>query len=195
MNIDIDSYKSKFLGGNARQYLFFVYVNFPAELGLSPDAVGYYVKSTELPAFDFEHTNTNFIGQEYKQAGEMKFEDWTVTFNIDHKADIIKHFWDWAKLIHNPETNDYGDPSKYMVNQEIHLLGMETGTPICTYKLYHAWPVQIGTIALDYGTNEFASVEITFTFQYYTIKQLTAEEQILTPLTQEQKQAMFVPAR
>ena len=213
--IDIETYKSNFLGGNARSYLFYVNFNFPnfgnalkeglsagfaagfptnenmvksaAKVGalaggagladtafISQDTSDFsnYVKSTTLPISDIEGLSSFWCGQEYKMAGLQKFEDWTVTLNVDNNANVLKKFWDWQKIIHEPQSNNYGTPTLYMADQEIHLLGMETGETICVYKLYGAWPRSIGQVSLDYGNNEFANVDITFTYQYHTIREV-----------------------
>jgi hypothetical protein len=211
--IDIDTYKANFLGGNARQYLFWVQINFPgwgnaAKAGLQgvfangiPSFVslgtslmsgaiagasagldimglnngtnkfGYQVKSTNLPSSSFESTSTYFAGQEYKTSGMQKFEDWTVTFNIDNEGVILRKFYDWHNVMRNTRTNEYGNPIVYMSDQEVHLLGMETGETICVYKLFGAWPSQIGQVTLDYNGNDFATVDITFTYQYHTVEE------------------------
>lgn len=138
-------------------------------LSKGTEKFGYYVKSTSLPASNLERVSTYWQGQEYKMSGVQRFEDWTVSFNVDNDASVLKKFRDWQNIIHNSDSNIYGLPISYMVDQEVHLLGMETGETICMYKLYGAWPSDIGAVALDYGTNEFATVDITFTYQYHTI--------------------------
>lgn len=206
--IDIETYMSNFLGGNARQYLFYAQINFPglqntltsgiksAIAGLPENLItgmtsaatvalgannmnsdtnkfGFNVKSTNLPSSTIDQVSTFFCGQEYKMSSLQKFEDWQVTFNIDNKGIILKKFHDWQKMLHDAETNVYGTPEAYMTNQEIHLLGMETGETICVYTLYGAWPSSIGSVSLDYSSNDFATVDITFTYQYYTVKEMT----------------------
>ena len=221
IDLDIDNYKANFLGGNARQYLFYTHFTFPgfaniAQAGLQgalaggsfdptsllagippqigsamdvmglgmsgfgllgpgpkngTDKFGYYVKSTSLPSSTINETNSYWAGQEYKMAGTQRFDEWTVTFNVDQKADIIKKFWKWMQMIHDPETNNYGRPVSYMADQEIHLLGMNTGESICSYKLIGAWPKSIGQVALEYASNDFATVDVTFVYQYFIVKE------------------------
>lgn len=211
--IDIQSYKTQFLGG-ARQYLFWTQVNFPSwsnvlqaglQKGLSKtdsleglmeggkQAAGqavqgavssladtafltkdqsswpYLVKSTSLPQSDIEEISTYWIGQAYKMAARRNTGDWTVTFVVDNDGKILKRFWDWQNIIHNPEANIYGRPVTYMADQEIHLLGYDTGSTICVYKLFGAWPKTIGQVQLDYGTNDVASFDVTFSYQYHIV--------------------------
>jgi hypothetical protein len=206
-NIDIETYRSKFLGGNARAYLFFIQVQFPgygnilqsgiqgvlagglpsvgslitggmgaigsgidvAGLKNGTEDFGYYVKSTNLPESSIQETSTFWCGQEYKIASTRRFVEWTVTFYVDHQANILKKFWDWHKIIHNPETNAYGKPVTYMSDQLLYLIGLDGNSEISCYKLFGAWPKQIGQVALDYQTNDFAQFDVTFAYQYHTV--------------------------
>ena len=108
-------------------------------------------------------------------------QDWNVSFLINDNATVLKKFWEWNKLFENPETGVYGKPSDYMTDQTIQLLGLD-GSAICTYKLYHAWPKVIGAVSLDYSTNEFATVDITFSYQYHTVSAGNGEPGGITQL-------------
>jgi hypothetical protein len=202
-DISIDTFRSKFIGNNARAYLFLCAIQFPgiqndlksgvlgalangsivngltsaAETAIgnfgiatNTDDFKYFVKSTTLPESILEETSTYWAGQQYKMSGVRKTNDWTVTFLVNEDASIIRKFWDWHLLMHNPETNMYGNPIDYMTDQSIQLLGTDGGI-ICNYKLFGTWPKQIGAVSLDYSINEFASIEVTFTYQYHTITQ------------------------
>jgi hypothetical protein len=209
-NIDIESYRSRFLGGNARAYLFFVQIQFPgmgnvlqsglqgAMAGGIPTSIGsllpgamsaassgidliglktgtedfgYFVKSTNLPESSIQEASTFWCGQEYKIASTRRFVEWTVTFYVDQQAKLLKKFWDWHKIIHNPETNAYGKPVTYMSDQLLYLIGLDGDSEISCYKLFGAWPKQIGQVALDYQTNDFAQFDITFAYQYHTVSE------------------------
>jgi hypothetical protein len=206
--IDIDTYKAKFLGQNARAYLFLCSVQFPGmqnaiksgvlsgmksldlqnvgsaitkgllagagtaitsgNTSLGTDDFKYFVRSTTLPESTVEETSTFFCGSQYKQSSVRRSQDWMVSFLVNDDASIIRKFWDWHLILHNPETGVYGKPEDYMVDQKVQLLGLD-GTAICTYKLINAWPKSIGPVDLDYSTNEFATIDITFSYQYHTV--------------------------
>jgi len=206
-NLDITTYRTKFLGSNARAYLFICRIQFPGmqnalksgiqtglqggisdiskiaknalgtavETGINVYGSGfgtedfkYFIKSTFLPETSIEETSTHWCGQEYKMSSVRRSQDWNVTFLVNQDASILRKFWDWHLLMHNPETNTYGKPNEYMTDQVIQLLGID-GYPICTYTLYSAWPKTIGQVDLDYSNNEFATVDITFSYQYHTV--------------------------
>lgn len=220
--IDIDTYKAKFLGQNARAYLFLCSVQFPGmqnaiksgvSKGMSSLDLGsvgsvassisqglvagastaitsgltsmgtedfkYFVRSTTLPESSVEETSTFFCGNQYKQSSVRRTQDWSVTFLVNSDASIIRKFWDWHLILHNPETGVYGKPQDYMTDQKIQLLGID-GSAICTYKLFNAWPKTIGAVDLDYATNEFATIDITFSYQYHTVSQSDEPESLAT---------------
>jgi hypothetical protein len=134
----------------------------------STDSFPYYVKATSLPEMTVEEMTTNWMGAKYKFGGKPTFGDWTVTFNVDSDANIIKKFRDWQNMIINPQTNIASKPSTYMVDQQAHLLGLD-GETVCVYKFYSAWPKVIGNVSLDYSTNDITAFDVTFSYLYYMI--------------------------
>lgn len=199
--IDIDTYRAKFMGNNARAYLFLCDVMFPSKIGIqkSSGTMGsfiqtaikngiesavsntftslmapgksdfrYFVKSTSLPEAILDETVTHYKGQQYKFASVRRTNDWVITFYVNHDASVISNFWNWQKMLQDPKNNTYGIGDDYMVDQSIKLIGLD-GTEICTYKLYRAWPKMIGNITLDYASNDFATMDVTFSYQYHDI--------------------------
>jgi len=129
----------------------------------------FYVRASSLPESTFEEISTSWMGHDYKLAGKQGFTEWTVTYNVDKEGVLLRKFYEWQKIIHDPETNCYGQPVIYMTNPEVHLLGYDNGETVCVYKLYGAWPKTIGQVQLDYANNDVATVDITFTYQYHTV--------------------------
>lgn len=128
----------------------------------------YFVKSTSLPESSIEETTTHFCGNQYKLPSVRRTQDWSVSFNVNDDASVIKKFWEWHLLMNNPETGFYGKSSDYMADQKVQLVGAN-GSIICTYTLYGCWPKSISAVNLDYAANEIAQVDITFSYQYHTI--------------------------
>jgi len=133
------------------------------------DGIEFYVRSSYLPDSNFEEVATSWMGHDYKMAGKQTFSDWTITFNVDKNGILLRKFWDWQKLMHDPQANTYGNPITYMTDPEVHLLGYDTGETVCVYKMYGAWPKMIGQVALDSSVGDIATVDITFAYQYHTV--------------------------
>lgn len=140
-------------------------------LGSGTKSFSYYVKSTSLPESTINETLTYWQGTEYKMGSTQRFTDWTVTLNVDRNGDILKKFRDWQDAIHTPESNIYGKPVDYMCDQKLYLISGDSGEEISEYKLVGAWPKSLGAVSLDYGSNEIATFDVTFSYQYHTVTQ------------------------
>lgn len=137
-----------------------------------PDAdTKYLVRSASLPEVTLEETSTYFCGRQYKIPSVRRTQDWNVSFYIDSDAYILKKFLAWNILLNDPDEGVYVDPSDFMTDQSVTLLGLDGGK-ICTYNLKGAWPKSIGQVELDYANNEMATLEVSFTYQYLTITEL-----------------------
>jgi hypothetical protein len=130
--------------------------------------VPFYVKTTTLPQSSLGEMKTHWMGAEYKFAGRNTFDDWSVSFYLDRDGIILRRFKQWLEMINDPQSNIISKPSSYMVDQMAFLLN-ESGETASVYKFYSAWPKSIGNVTFDYSDTGLATVDITFSFQYYKI--------------------------
>jgi hypothetical protein len=170
-NFDLESFRTNFQTG-AKAYLFYIKLDFPSRVPrwVSTDKAVYLVRSSTTPDFNIEEIPVNWQGYDYKIGGKLTFSEWVVTFNVDIDAALHKQFFEWMKLIHDPQTNVHTNPDQYFQTQRVQLLG-PTGLPVLTYKLVGAWPRTVGQITLDYAQNEIATFDITFVYQYHVIEE------------------------
>lgn len=189
IQFDIDSYKTKFSGG-IKQYLFFAVFTFPSNLSvsggwntqnamqsmLSPlgynsndNVFPYLVRATNLPDSTFEEVIIPFPGIPIKMAGTRTFGDWTVSFNVDSDGKLIHAFNKWHNLIYDAETQIPSSKKQYAKNQQLFILdnyGMATER----IELFDAWPKAIGQVTFDYSSSDLATMDVTFSYDRYTIK-------------------------
>lgn len=189
INFDLASYKNKFLGG-AKQYLFYAVFTFPGPStttssssfsnllkpllstfgsGSTGDIIPYLVRTTSLPDSSFEDIQIPYPGHTFRMAGIRSYGDWPVSFNVDEKGVILKAFNDWHTKIYDPVTKTYSEPDVYMKDQHLFLVD-GTGSSIKQYKLINAWPKVISPTSLDYASTDIATMDVTFSYQYYTIE-------------------------
>lgn len=169
MAFSMDEFISNFKGG-ARQYLFYFLPNWPSVYsGMSSEKSVYLVRSTTLPEATFENITAGWQGWEYKVPGRKTFADWTVSFNVDVNADIIKDYHTWHDKIRKTEDGTSSLPSEFMADQTLQLLDGE-GKVIMDYTIKHAYPLTISAPSLDYQSNDIVQFDVTFSFLYYTIK-------------------------
>ena len=157
---------SKFMGAVkdfARGYTFYVTIPY-----LSDDNV-YLVKSSSLPVGTINPIETDWQGNKYKLAGTQEYTDFTVTFNVDTKDKIRQEFVGWQKFVHDTETNMHGDPDKYMNNITVTHISHMTNESIMEYELVRAWPTSVGELALDYSSQDVATFDVTFAYQYHIV--------------------------
>jgi hypothetical protein len=133
------------------------------------DFYPYFVRSTSLPSSNFEEIPIPYQITDYKLPGRRTFDDWTITFNIDAKGEILQRFLAWHDGILNMDTGDRRVWKDVVVDQQLHLLDY-TGETMLAYTLVDAWPKTIGQVGFDYGSEDIATVDITFSYRYYTVK-------------------------
>jgi hypothetical protein len=165
--LSIDQFLGKFKTG-ARSYLFYMSPQFPNGVtsGLEEDGV-YMVKSTSLPSSNFDDITASWQGFDFKTPGKRTYDTWNVTFNVDVTANIRKAFLSWQKIILDPEKNVHSLPTTYMRDQTVTLLGIGLND-ILQYRLVGAYPSAVAEVSLDYSDSNFASFDVTFTYQYFT---------------------------
>lgn len=176
---DIDSYRANFQAG-ARAYLFSCKPMFPLQIiNADTDQATYLTRSSTLPAGSLEPITTNWQGFDFKMAGKYTFAEWSIMFNVDVDADILKWYIDWQRLILDPTSNEHGAPVDYMIDQVVELLGLD-GDTILKYKLVGAWPSNVEAVTLDYATNDTAQFNVTFNYQYHVIDRLANYKRVLS---------------
>ena len=164
---------NSFIGANkdfARGYTFYASItNAPVDK-INDSNTRFLVKTSSLPVGTVNPIETNWQGFKYKLGGVQEFTDFTIGFNIDPvEANIRTAFVEWQRMIHDPLTNNHGDPTKYMGNIELRHLDHRTGKEIAIYKLNRAWPTTVGEVSLDYAGAEVATFDVTFAYQYHTV--------------------------
>jgi len=168
---DLGSFASQLSSvGAARGYLFEIVPQFPVITNTPGVDGGYLVRSSSLPASTFEPITLTWQGYDFKMPGKETFAEWTVTFTCDLNTGMHSAFMQWFHQIHDRKTNLWNEPTVLMTDQHASLLSYVTGNPIMTYSFYHAWPSSIGEIALDYAGTDVATFDVTYTYQYHTVK-------------------------
>jgi len=158
---DIDAFRSNY-ADLARQYTFVIHLNNPFGT-LGTEATKFLVNATSMPGSTIDPIEAHWQGNIMPLAATHTFEDWTVTFKCDGKAQIRKDLLAWHETIHNTRTNVHAAPSTYMIDQEAWQLNTE-GNPIHKMKLVGAWPTTIGELTLDYSARDIVTFDVTFKY-------------------------------
>ena len=169
---NISDFKAQMIGGGARPNQFRVELTFPSYVTLGVIAgqrAQFLCKAAQLPASTIEPIQTLYRGRPVNFAGERTFAPWTVSIYNDTTFNIRNALEQWQSGIQNYNaTNGRVTPTEYQVDLNVHQLD-RNGAIIKTYKFVDAMPTSIGTIALDYDTqNAIEQFDVEFTYNYFT---------------------------
>jgi hypothetical protein len=166
----------------ARPNLFEVVLAFPSfvELGgVASNASRFFVKSSQLPGSTMGTVVVPYFGREIKVAGNRTFQDWSVTVLNDEDFAIRNAFERWHRGI-NENVLNVRSPSavstspatpgtSYTVDAEVYQYSKGGGQPIKKYKFHGMFPNDVGTIDLDWGSNDTVEeFTVSFSYQYWT---------------------------
>jgi len=149
----------------ARGYTFYINVN---STWVQGEEQRFLVRTSSLPASTIDPAEVNWQGNVYKIGTTQVFSEFTVTYSVDVGDNIRKNYMEWMNVIHDPKTNEHGNPDEYMFDIDLEHISHQTGDTIMTYKLIKAWPSAVGELALDYAAKDTATFDVTFTYQYHT---------------------------
>lgn len=169
----ISAFKAQMQGGGARPNQFRVELTFPAFVGGQASAAGqaaqFLCKATTLPASTLEGSSVNFRGRPVHFAGERQFQPWTVAIFNDTNFLIRNVMERWSNgMINYTSTNGIMRPTDYQVDLSVHQLDRNDNI-IKSYKMFDAWPQDVGIIQLDFdANNQIETFDVTFMYNYFT---------------------------
>jgi|LWDU01.1.fsa_nt_gi hypothetical protein len=173
MAILIDNFKSQLVGGGARANQFKVVLNFPAgtQSGDNQKRFEFMCKATALPATTVGVAEVWYRGRKLNLAGDRSFEDWTTTIYNDAAFKLRNSMEVWAQLPDQLGTsgNNLSNPTDYQSTATVYHLD-RTGKSVRAYTFHGLWPSEVGTIELDYETNDaIETFDVTWKYNYFTV--------------------------
>ena len=167
---NISDFKAKLAGGGARNNQFKVTMPFPgyAQVGGEIEDLAFLCTSTSIPAMTIGNVNVPFRGRVIKIAGDRTFASWSVNVLNDTNFKLRNAFERWQNGINNMNDNEgLSNPVDYQVDVFVDQLD-RNGNTLKSYTLRGAYPTSIGTIELNYETNDaIEDFDVTFEYQYF----------------------------
>lgn len=167
MAFNINEMRSQLVYGGARQNLFQVRINNPANA--SGDLkTPFMVQAAQIPESSLGVIPVFYFGRQMKLAGDRTFGDWTVTVINDEDFLIRNAMEEWSNRINRLERN-VRDINRYKSNATV-IQYAKDGTPIREYKFNGIFPSVISPIELDWAaTDQIQSFQVTFSYDYWTV--------------------------
>jgi len=168
--MDISEFKSKLGGGGARPNQFEVIIRYPSFGAGDASSVGRFLITTaELPGQTMGVTPVYYRGRLIKLAGDKEFAPFSCSIINDTDFTVRSALEGWMNYIEDRITKEGTQtPANYQSTIDIRQLD-RNGFLLRHYTLLDAFPVEIGPVQLDFGSNDQIS---TFgaSFQYQTFE-------------------------
>ena len=139
--LGVDDFKSKLVGGGARNNLFKVTMNFPSYAQGDVELSSFMCKAAQLPASVINPIVVPFRGRQLQIAGDRTFEPWTVTIINDVEFKLRNAFETWMNAIANhADIGGTQNPELYFTDLQVKQFDRdETIKKIYNFK--DAWPI------------------------------------------------------
>jgi hypothetical protein len=168
---NVERFKAELTNGGARPNQFAVQLTFPnyvqgrtAALAKAP----FLVSVAELPGQTIGTTPVYYRGRLVKIAGDREFAAFNITVLNDSGFTIRTAIEQWMNGI-NDVANGTGalQPSQYQTDMFVSQLD-RNGAVLKQYKLLGAFPVDLGAVGLDFGSNDqLSTFGVSFQYQSF----------------------------
>lgn len=167
----ISDFKAQMIQGGFRPNQFQCAIVFPAIVpngGPAGQKTQFLAKSSQLPSSTISSVPVSYRGRPVKFAGEREFQPWTIEVYTDTDFMVRNAFEAWIDTMQKASsTNGQLLPSTYQSDLYVQALDRNDRI-IKTYKFIDAFPTEVGSIALDWGTNnEIGTFSVTFDYNYF----------------------------
>ena len=170
MAFNITEFQGQLTGGGARPNLFQVTIDNPVDRGAFIKT-SFMVQAAQIPEATLGQATVNYFGRQVKLAGNRTFPDWTVTIMNDEDFLVRDGMERWSNAINGLESNlrsaALATTAQYKTSATVTQFGKQ-GNPIRTYNFVGIFPITVGSIALDWGTNDAVETfDVTFAYDYW----------------------------
>jgi len=169
---NINDIKSQLVGGGARQSLFSVQFNNPAN-GIANVKVPFMVKASSIPEARLGNIQVPYFGRKINLAGDRTFAEWSVTVINDEDFLIRNAMEQWSNEINsfqgNLRTFGTSSPLAYKSDAIVTQYG-KTGNTIRQYTFHGIYPADVSAIELDWNTNDqIEEFRVTFMYDWWDV--------------------------
>ena len=174
----IDTFRGRALKGQgARANLFDVTMTGAAAAGLNASEFTFACKAAQIPAMAVATIDVPYFGRTIKVPGNKTFDNWSVTVINDEEFLIRNAMEKWVAAMGTHEGNiatignTFGAAGGTLFGQATVQHYSKGGAALgqAKYNFINIFPVSIGEIALDWGTNDtIEEFTVEFAYDYWT---------------------------
>jgi len=122
-------------------------------------------KQVSPAGMSVEPIEAHRVNDKVKYPGKPSQEELTITFDNLIKDDVAKSLWDWFKRTYDPTTGELGDSDLKINAMSVLQLNHDNSLHSAT-EYYGVFPVSWKTAEFNYSTNEFHTIEVTFSYDF-----------------------------
>lgn len=161
MGVNIEDFKSALTNGY-RPNLYQMEI-----LGM-PEKFVFLCKGAQIPGKTIGVVEAPYLGMKSKLAGDVTFEDLTVTVLMDNDFSIRNNLEIWMETIKANEAAIGLESALYKRTGTIVALDNQ-GDEIAEYRFIGIWPNTIAAVDLAFDTNDtIAEYTVNFSYDYWT---------------------------
>ena len=158
----IDQFKAQLVGGGPRANRFRVY------LPRAGEKIEFLCNATQIPAGTLGVITQPFRGHNLKLAGDRSFAPWTVSILNDVEFSARNALEAWQEEIQQLDSGIGSTTTDYLLSRAFVEQLHKDDSVLARYEFFNMFPSEIGSIALDYGTeNELEKFDVTFEFSHW----------------------------
>lgn len=167
MAFNINEMRSQLTYGGARQNLFQVQINNPAN-SAGDAKTRFMCQAAQLPGSDLGVIPVFYFGRQMKLAGDRTFAEWTVTIINDEDFLIRNAMEEWSNAINRLQRN-VREINRYKSQAQVTQFAKD-GSKLRTYEFNGIFPSNISPIEMDWSTTDQIELfQVTFQYDYWTI--------------------------
>ena len=174
MTFNVSEFRANLIGDGARPNLFEVTLTFPTVANnsvLAGQKISFMAKTAQLPGSTVGTVPLYYFGRELKFAGNRTFADWTLQIINDEDFTIRNSLESWMNAINshagNVRNSAASSPLGYTTDAVVTQYG-KTGNALKAYKFVGMFPLDLGAIDLDWGSNDsIEEYSVTFAYQWW----------------------------
>jgi hypothetical protein len=172
MAFNINQIKAQLVGGGARQSLFQVQFNNPAN-AVSNIKVPFMVKASSIPEVRLGNIQIPYFGRKINLAGDRTYDAWQVTVINDEDFLVRDGLETWSNYINSFAGNlrEFGgaSPLLYKSDAVVTQFG-KTGDVLRQYSFHGIYPMDISAIGLDWNsTDQIEEFTCSFMYDYWEV--------------------------
>lgn len=172
MAFNINEIKSQLLFGGARQSLFQVQFNNPAN-SIANVKLPFMARAASIPEARLGNITVPYFGRKINLAGDRTFADWSVTVINDEDFLVRNAMEEWSNRINSFQGNirSFGSASPLLYKSDATVTQFsKTGVPIREYTFHGIYPADVSNIDLDWdATDRIEEFRVTFLYDYWDV--------------------------